>query len=58
MHKKEISKLLAEFLGLSQKHVEQRVMKRPDFPTAYVVGAQMFWKKRDFEKWFESRKLK
>ena len=49
---------VAEYLGVSVRHAQERVTRRRDFPTAYRLGARRWWKKELVIEWFELRKEK
>jgi predicted DNA-binding transcriptional regulator AlpA len=57
VHKKDVCEKLAVFLQTSFKHVETRVVTRPDFPSPHVIGAQKFWKAKEVERWVEAQKV-
>jgi len=47
---------IAEHIGLSLRHISERVTNRRDFPAPYRVGSRRFWKSEDVITWFEARR--
>lgn len=57
IHRDDLTAMLAGILHCSAPHIQKRVMVRPDFPSAYKIGAQNLFKLAEVQQWIESQKV-
>lgn len=47
---------MVRLLPFSLRHIQDRIVRRDDFPKPYRVGMRRFYKKTEVEAWWESKK--
>jgi len=50
------AKDICHIIPMSPRHIQDRIVRRQDFPKPYRVGMRRYYKRTEVEAWWESKK--